>query len=277
MRGDRVPRVSALDDLVARVPPPPVPVDATGDWAALGLDLPADYRELVTRYGSGAFCDHVVLLSPFGPCTLLDYGVGLLDGDRELRDEDDTDEEDYPYPLYPEPGGLLVWATTTNGERLCWLTAGAPDAWPVVAWDPRSFEYEEHGPGAVAFLGRWLDTELSQARPGWFEPPRELEQVYVRLTEGPRPYEERLRSLRDALAPTRDRGDVLLDDGSRQDHFATETWRLTYETAYGHQIRVSYPRDEEDRARAALFRAVELMGCTTESVTDVRGHARWTR
>ncbi len=68
---------------------------------------------------------------------------------------------------------------------------------------------------------------------------------------------------------------MLLDDGSRQDHFAAGPWRLTYETAYGHQIRVSYPREDEDAVRAALTRAVELMGCVVESVIDVRGHTRW--
>jgi hypothetical protein len=257
-------------------------VDATGDWAALGVALPTDYRELVPRYGSGVFCDHVVLLAPFGLCTLLDHGVALLDDDREFRDgHDDLDADDYLCPLHPEPGGLLVWATTTTGARLCWLTAGAPDDWPVIAWDPKGFEYEEHPPGAVAFLAGWLGggvaTDLLPPAPPapWFEPPRVLDQVYLRLTEGPLPHEERLRVLRAALAPTQDRGGVVLDDGSRQDHFATATWRVTYETAYGHQVRVSYPKEDEARARTALTRAVELMGCAAESVTDPRGHARW--
>jgi SMI1-KNR4 cell-wall len=266
--------MTALDDLVALVPPPSAPANATGDWTALGIALPSDYRELITRYGSGEFSDEVALLPPFGPCTLLDYGVGLLDGDRELRaDEEATDPEDYPYPLYPEPGGLLIWATTANGERLCWLTAGEPDEWKVVAWDPKAFEYEEHEPGAVGFLVSWLSGRLEseilpppEAR--WFDQPRELKWTYLRLTEGPRPYSERLRILRDTLAPTQDRGSVLLDDGTRQDHFATATWRLTYETAYGHQIRVAYPPEEEQQAREALSRAVELMGCTVEAVIE---------
>jgi SUKH superfamily protein len=263
-------------ELVSLVPLPTTPVDATGEWPDVAL--PADYRDLVTRYGNGVFNDHVVLLVPFGECTLLGYGVDLLDGDRDLREE--CDEEDYPYPLYPEPGGLLVWATTTNGARLCWLTTGDPDTWQVIAWDPRAFEYEVHDMGAVAFLEKWLsgalDSDLlpSPHAGAWFDQPRELDQVYLRLTEGPHPYETRLGILRDALAPTADRGGVVLDDGTRQDHFATVTWRVTYETAYGHQVRVAYPPEEEPRVREALSRAADLMGCAVVSATGIDGGTR---
>lgn len=270
--------MSALDRLVSLVPPPATPVDATGDWPAVAL--PSDYRELVTRYGNGVFNDHVVLLVPFGECTLLGYGVDQLDVDRELRAE--FGDEDYPYPLHPEPGGLMVWATTSNGARLCWLTTGEPDEWQVVAWEPRASEYEPHAMGAVALLETWLsgrlETDLLPPVPAgaWFDQPRELKQVYLRLTEGQHPYETRLTTLRDALSPTKDRGGVLLDDGTRQDHFATETWRVTYETAYGHQIRVSYPPEEEPAARKALRHAVNLMGCDVRSITDTSGQPQWT-
>lgn len=267
-----------MHELVALVPPPAAPVDATGDWPAVAL--PSDYRDLVTRYGYGEFNDEVVLLVPFGECTLLGYGVDQLDADRELRA--DFGDEDYPYPLYPEPGGLMVWATTSNGARLCWLTAGEPDGWPVVVWEPRGAYYERHELGAVALLTDWLSgrlaSDLLPAAPAgaWFDQPRELKHVNLRLTEGPHPYDTRLTLLRDALSPTMDRGGVVLDDGTRQDHFATETWRVTYETAYGHQIRVAYPPEEEPAARAAVTRAISLMGCEVRSAIDVSGRPQWT-
>lgn len=262
--------MSALDRLVSLAHPPAVPLGATGDWPAVAL--PSDYRDLVTRYGKGVFNDNVALQVP--------VDVDLLDSDRELREE--FGDEDYPYPLHPEPGGLLVWATTVNGVRLCWLTTGEPDDWPVVVWEPRAAEYERHEPGAVALLATWLsgrlESDLLPAVPAgaWFDQPRELTQVYLRLTDGPHPYETRLTILRDALSPTKDRGGVVLDDGTRQDHFATETWRVTYETAYGHQIRVSYPPEEEPAARKALSHAVTRMGCEVRSVTDTTGRPQWT-
>lgn len=261
--------MSALDRLVSLAPPPAVPVDATGDWPAVAL--PSDYRDLVTRYGKGVFNDNVMLRVP--------VDVDLLDVDRDLREE--FGDENYPYPLYPEPGGLLVWATTSDCGRLCWLTVGEPDEWPVVVWMPRAY-YERHEMGAVALLEAWLSgrlvtDELSAEPDGvWFDQLRELKHAYLRLTEGPHPYETRLTILRDALSATKDRGGVVLDDGTRQDHFATETWRVTYETACGHQIRVAFPPAEEPAARAALSQAVTLMGCDVRSITDTSGRPQWT-
>jgi hypothetical protein len=38
---------------------------------------------------------------------------------------------------WPAPGGLLPLGTTDNGDQRYWLTAGAPQAWPLVVL-PRS-------------------------------------------------------------------------------------------------------------------------------------------
>src|SRR5258708_11837030 len=45
--------------------------------------------------------------------------------------------EDFTYPLFPEPGGQLPWASTGDGDQLCWLTGGEPDNWPAVEWNIR--------------------------------------------------------------------------------------------------------------------------------------------
>jgi hypothetical protein len=275
-----------MDDLVRRVPPPRDPVDGHGDWAAaeatLGLSLPADFKALVGRYGRGEFCDLLYVYSPFGGRTLVDYGVQILADDREVRAEF---PQDYPYPLYPEPGGLLVWGESSNGHRLCWLTEGAPDDWPVVVWHPRDVDYEMHPMGAVAFIEGWLSGRVDGRRfpaaftatAQWFDPPRELTHVYVRLTEGEFSYPQRLRILREALAPTVDRHGVELAGGVRQDHFVATPaqWRVTYETAYGHQIRVAFPPDDDENARTAILRAVQLMGCQVVSARRIDGTPVW--
>jgi len=47
----------------------------------------------------------------------------------------------FPYPIYPEPGGLLPWGTAIRGALFFWLTgeAPAPERWPVITatveWD----------------------------------------------------------------------------------------------------------------------------------------------
>ena len=262
-----------LDELIRLIPPPADPVEAHGDWdqveAALGLSLPADYKGLVQAYGTGTFVDFITPLRPFGAsgyCLLLQEARGLLDRERSFRDEY---PEQSPYPYYPEPGGLLEWAVTGNGDYLCWLTAGRPDSCTTVAWNPRGSYYDAHSVGAVEFLHGWITGRISTTVFGdaddpdpWFEPFREITQVSIRLTEGDLPYEERLRILHAAFAPTADRGGYNRA-GRRQDHFAATDhgWRFTYETAYGHQLRIEFPRDDEDRARLLVLDAIDRIGC----------------
>lgn len=283
--------MTTLDALTALVPPPPSPVAADGDWARiesdLGLRLPADFKALTRHYGLGQFADFLSPLNPFSG-----EGALLRSARRLLAEEGPSRQEcpqEHPHPYYPEPGGLLVWAGTDNGDRICWLTEGEPDAWTTVAWNPRSLRYASHPMGAIAFLYNWLTGDLGTdwlagppASP-WFDPFVPRRYVTVRLAEPDTPgtgspdYGERLRILRGALAPTADRG--AFDDGedARQDHFAALAfdWRLTYETAYGHQIRIAYPPADEERARLTLLAAIAAMGCTVERITTHSGAPAW--
>ena len=112
----------------------------------------------------------------------------------------------------------------------------------------------------------------------WFEPFREREYVYIKLSEGESPYLDPLWILRDAPAPTADRGGYRDEDGERQDHFAATDlgWSLTYETVYDHQIRVAFPPEDEERARVTLFDAARRMGCQVLSTTTRLGEPVWT-
>ncbi|WBB65540.1 SMI1/KNR4 family protein [Micromonospora sp. WMMD812] len=278
--------MATIEDLARLVPPPPAPVHASGDWAAaeasLGVTLPADYRELVGTYGLGQFGD-ITLLTPFAAATsryadLVWQAGELLDRHREVRREF---PEAFPYALHPEPGGLLQWAGTGNGVLLCWLTEGVPDTWPVVV-----FEFggrcDRYDTGAVDLLYGHLSAH--QPTPGlgethaipWFDAARERDHVYVRLSDSDRPYDERLHILRTALAPTADRGNFTGDHG-RQDHFKAidRDWLLTYETAYGHQIRVEFPPDDAATARAVITAAAHEMGCTIRATTTHNGAPTW--
>ena len=81
-----------------------------------------------------------------------------MDSERSFRERY---PDRSPYALYPEQGGLLEWAGTDNGDRLCWLTEGSPEDWTVVAWNPRGWYYDAHPIGAVAFLHGWLSGGIS--------------------------------------------------------------------------------------------------------------------
>jgi hypothetical protein len=272
--------VSALDDLVSLVPPPAAPVDAHGDWAAveaaLGLRLPADFQALIARYGLGSFAD-VTLLTPFDTHT-----GGLLDLVRHARDLRDMFEghradwpEDFPHPLYPEPGGLLEWAGTGDGDMLCWLTTGAADTWPVVVWNIREGAHR-YDVGAVellhGYLGGRREVELLRQPPAvpWFDPYRERTFVNATLSDSDLPYAERLGILSDLLAPTEDRGshvDDVLD--RRQDHFkaVTRDWLLMYQSFGRHGFQVACPPADKAEARAVLDAVARAMGCRVLDVS----------
>jgi hypothetical protein len=166
---------------------------------------------------------------------------------------------------------------------LCWLTEGDPDSWPVVVFD-WGYYCDRSDIGAVDLLhghlsgrrpipGLGAETDVAP----WFDAFRDRDHVYVRLSAGERAYEERLEILRESLGPTADRGTFLGDDGQRQDHFKAidRDWLLTYETAYGHQIRVAFPPEDAAAARVAITAAVREVGCTILKTTTHRGEPTW--
>ncbi|MFE1770829.1 SMI1/KNR4 family protein [Streptomyces sp. NPDC059008] len=274
---------SPLARVIERVPPPAEAIHGHGDWAeaerTLGTRLPDDYKQLVETYGRGDFWGALCLCTPFGDDNPVRLEAHLLEDFGPMRERR---PEDHPHPFFPEPGGLLTWAVTDDAAQLCWLTEGPPESWSVVIWS-RDNDYERFDGGAAAFLDGWISGRISsellhrepEAAP-WFDAAIDRDHIYVRLDEGDLPYTERLRILRDALAPTSDRGGYA-HDGSRQDHFVvTEPgWQLTYETAYGHQLRVAFPPGDSERARREVLRAIDRMGCAVQAIHTIHGTSSW--
>ncbi|WTQ07475.1 SMI1/KNR4 family protein [Streptomyces virginiae] len=192
--------------------PPAAPVEARGDWTAaetaLGVRLPDDYKWLVATYGWGEFGDFLYLHTPFGANR---YNRVEWQG-AHPTESPERDRERYPYPLHPAPGGLLIWGTTMNADRLCRLTDGDPEEWPVVVWSSEGW-YETHRTGAAAFVEGWVGGRVHSRLLGamdpdlapWFNTFRPRVDRCLVLSEGPLPHDERLRRLRTALAPTTDR------------------------------------------------------------------------
>ncbi|MFD5244938.1 SMI1/KNR4 family protein [Amycolatopsis sp. NPDC058340] len=267
-----------LDDLIRLIPPPEDPV-ADGDWQAaekaLGLVLPGEFKALAARYGAGSFDD----ISLLGPDDLVETARDLLGAAGAFRDEF---PEAVPFALWPEPGGVLEWARTGNGDSLCWLTGDEPGDWTTVVWNPRAGA-ERHALGAVAFLcayfGGRLDVPLLGSPPSdpWFDPRRDRTHVYVRLSGGESSFERRLGILRDAVSPTAGRGGHDEGEGNRQYHFkaVARDWLLTYEDCYGHQIRVAFPPEDDGEARAVILAATKAMGCQVLTVTTIEGESVW--
>ncbi|MFJ1865258.1 SMI1/KNR4 family protein [Streptomyces sp. NPDC088097] len=269
------------DRLVHLVTPPAVPVDAHGDWATvetvIGTRLPDDYKQLVETYGWGEFCDFLYLRTPFG--TSRHNGIAWQCAHPTEATE--PDRERYPHPLHPAPGGLLIWGTTMDADRLCWLTAGIPEEWPVVVWSSEG-RYETHRMGAAGFLKGWAGGHvasdvLADMEPDltpWFNAFRPRTHRCLLLSPGLLSHPDRLRILRDALAPTTDRGSWRSEhDEMGQDHFATvdAEWLLTYDASRPHQIRIDFPPEDAEQVRRRLFTAVQLMGCEVRRTTTAAG------
>jgi hypothetical protein len=125
------------------------------DWptvsAALGSDLPRDYRELAEAYGGGQFDDYLYLLDPSG-----DSGYGIVSMQEERTEALAmlwADGEPKP-PHLTDGSRLVVWATTDDGHCMYWLAKPgvSPDDWTVLVGEGRGPHWEHFPMGCAAFL-----------------------------------------------------------------------------------------------------------------------------
>jgi hypothetical protein len=109
------------------------------DWGAiegdLGLPLPTDYKLLADSFPEGWFRRFIRLRRPVpwpdGRVRLMSkFALEQLESMREYRE---TGEVAFPYPLFPEPEGVLPWGSISSPGVAFWLTGSPdPDEWPVV-------------------------------------------------------------------------------------------------------------------------------------------------
>jgi hypothetical protein len=167
-----------IENLLKVAPPPAEPSAAFGGpWepieAQLGVVLPQDYKDFTRLYGLG---DVLGFLGVNLPTCKSPY-VRLIPEIAQTR-HIFHDPEDFPYPLWPKRGGLLVCGRTDFGDYLFWLTRGPPDEWPIVVWG-RGFQTIEHFEcGLTDFLAGLIDGTI---RPKEF--PDDLD-----LVEGEAPF-----------------------------------------------------------------------------------------
>ncbi|MCP2323431.1 hypothetical protein HDA40_001938 [Hamadaea flava] len=145
----------------------------TYDWAAIetslaGLTLPSDYKRLIQTFPDGKFRDLVRIIRPGdvgSPRTdYLGFYANWLEDMRQWRADGDGL---FPYPIHPEPAGLLPFAEGPGGEMCFWLTnSGDPDAWPVVSADRDFLQWQEY-PGPMC---RFLSALVEGTIPSPFDP-----------------------------------------------------------------------------------------------------------
>ena len=134
-----------MNELTRLVPPPadPPPVGA--------VDVPADYRELLGRYGPGTLAG-LALLVPGHPNEFLDM---TRQTERQRWALEYLIEQGIEVPYAPE--SLLPWGIDEAGNVVWWLMEGA---WPVVALEARGEGAHRYEGTATGFLVAILSGEL---------------------------------------------------------------------------------------------------------------------
>ena len=122
----------SIKQLVALIAPPLNPVDNEGNWRAaeiiVGIEFPPDFRDLIARYGSGAFFNGYLTI--YNPLTV--GGLACIKQAENFHRSYRTGLFPLPLPVHPDRPGLLAWGGDKNGNDYCWLTKGKPEKWPVV-------------------------------------------------------------------------------------------------------------------------------------------------
>jgi hypothetical protein len=127
---------TGLETLTALVPPPVTRFLGGTDWEPLyerlGTRLPAEYVDLMETYGAGCWTDWLRFKVPLGTeeYDLAPWAEWYHD---TYRDHRARFPRNHPLAVWPEPGGLLPFADSIDGDQLCWLTEGAtPGDWPLI-------------------------------------------------------------------------------------------------------------------------------------------------
>jgi hypothetical protein len=195
-----------------------------------------------------------------------------LSWDREIESQSSGT---VPFPLFPDPGGALPWARSDNGDVVYWLTRGDdPDRWPVAVWFARSGRREASvvEGGAAAFLSGWIGGGIQVD--GFATPERRTFDPFVErvgktlIIGGPKgEFDDRVAAIVAELAPVDTRGGFESPQG-RQAHLvcADGKVRVTYDTLYGHNVRLAAPEAMFDEFRARLERVLAATGCTVTKV-----------
>jgi hypothetical protein len=148
------------------IPPPARPNLGPGTWeeafAALGTRLPEQYVDLMSLYGGGLWGNWLECYQPLGSHRfrgLVPFWKSLIDGHHMTKE---TFPDHVPPLMWPDPGGLLPFGSSADGDKIGWVCHGDPETWKVVLV-PR----HERSSGVVyesiaEVLFRWLRDELEE-------------------------------------------------------------------------------------------------------------------
>jgi hypothetical protein len=153
-----------LDRLRTLMPPPARAPETGGGrawaavWRSLGTRLPDDFVAFIETYGPGEVCGWLTIRSPFSDGAA-GFVAAMLATLGALREFKANHPKEVPYPLHFEPGGLIPWGTSIDGDEFCWLARGLPSEWTTVIVC-RHAPIEEHPFGLEALLEHAVQSRL---------------------------------------------------------------------------------------------------------------------
>jgi len=172
----------SIQELMMTLTPAQAPIEAGSPdkWPSveksLGISLPIDYKEYINIFGTGVIGYLIRPLNPFSSRPLFDFFRQVKEvTDRRRWYKTEFGDEWCPYPLYPEPGGLLPWANTLDGDALFWNTHGTPEAWSIVIGEVKSKEFETFELSTTSFLRQVITGELNSNILAEIDPDRLFE------------------------------------------------------------------------------------------------------
>jgi hypothetical protein len=180
-------RGMSLEELVELVPPPrqPFEVGTLKQWRAvekkLGTELPLDYREVVFAYGSGLFAEFYRVYNPFAVSEHIKLVPSAERVCRFNRESRSSFPMRFPYPYFPEPGGLLPWGNDVNGNDYFWLTEGPPSAWVVVQDENRGGGIKVQPYSMTGFLVAVLTRKVKALASGY---PAKSDRIFEQWGKG---------------------------------------------------------------------------------------------
>ena len=158
----------SLEQLLEIAPPPilpPVDAGTPQQWtqveAALGTELPTDYKALVNAYGAGWFGNYLTVYDPFHPAHRYPSVLSVFKKSYDerllvLAEREIVYDYERRFLFSPDANGLLPWGKDDNNGLFCWLTVGAPDTWQTIVLSDDWDIFVQYPQTAVAFLVSWL-------------------------------------------------------------------------------------------------------------------------
>jgi hypothetical protein len=132
----------SIERLEAIIPPParPEEVPDAAVWETVERNvaaLPADYREFVSRYGTGWIDSFIWIFNPASRNPNLNL-ERQVQKQLQVLEEVNQGGMEFVIPLFPQVGGVLPFGITDNGDLLVWKTDGDTKNWTVGVLGARS-------------------------------------------------------------------------------------------------------------------------------------------